>query len=60
MLEYRFYCLDDLGHVASRDDIEAVDDLAAIEMAQERCKDNTIEVWQGKRRVIRVTKRIAA
>jgi hypothetical protein len=60
MLEYRFCCLDDLGHVASHDDIEAVDDLAAIEMAQERCKDNTIEVWRGKRRVIRVTKRIAA
>lgn len=55
-MHYRFYCLNDKGRITSGEDIEVTDDLAAIEIAQERCKDNTIEVWQAKRRVIQVTK----
>jgi hypothetical protein len=60
MTHYRFYCLDDTGHIASGADVEAQDDLAAIEIAQERCKENTIEVWQAERRVIQVPKHKAA
>jgi len=60
MIHYRFCCLDDNGHTVSGEDIEVVDDLAAIEIAQERCKDSTIEVWQAERRVIQVRKQIAA
>ena len=55
-MHYRFYCLDDSGHVASGTDVEASDDLAAIEIAQERCKDDTIEVWQANRLVVQITK----
>ncbi len=60
MRHYRFYCLDDDGHIVSGDDVEAADDFAAIGVAQERCKDSTIEVWQADRRVIQVTKSKAA
>jgi len=60
MAHYRFYCLDDTGHVVKGADVDAADDLAAIEVAQERCEDNTIEVWQGTRRVIQVLKRKVA
>jgi hypothetical protein len=52
--------LNEIGHIVAGDDVEAVDDLAAIEIAQERCKDDTIEVWQGKRRVVQMMKVSAA
>lgn len=59
-MHYRFYCLDDNGRIVSGTDVEALDDFAAIEIAQERCKDETIEVWQATRRVIQVTKKSTA
>ena len=60
MPEYHFYCLDDLGRIANPYDVMAPNDLAAIEMAQEHCKDGAIEVWEGYRRIIQVRKKAAA
>jgi len=51
--DYRLYCLDGVGKVASAEWIEADDDEAAIEVARDRHDGSECELWQGKRRVAR-------
>lgn len=51
MVRYRFYSLDERGHVVSAQDYEAVDDIAALEAAQKLCSLHPMEIWDGSRRV---------
>lgn len=53
-MEYKLYSIDRTGHVISRRDFVAHDDLAALLEAEQSCAKNEIEVWQGARRVARV------
>lgn len=52
--EYRLYCLDGVGKVASAEWIEAGDDEAAIGVAKETHDGHECELWQGKRLVVRL------
>jgi hypothetical protein len=51
---YRLYGLDGVSKVASAEWIEADDDHAAIEAAQERFDGRACEIWQGPRLVARL------
>lgn len=48
---YRLYCLDGVDKVASADWVEADDDEAAIEAAEELHQGRKCELWQGNRLV---------
>jgi hypothetical protein len=52
--DYRLYCLDGACKVASAQWVEADDDRAAIEAAQERHNGYACELWQGRRLVARL------
>lgn len=54
MNQYKFYFLDDRGHVFKAQDHLLRDDLDALATAEKLCSDHGIEVWQGARQVIRV------
>jgi hypothetical protein len=54
MQAYKFYFLDDLGHIFRAQDQILPDDLAALEAAQKLQSDRIVEVWQFDRRVARV------
>jgi hypothetical protein len=54
MQEYKFYYLDDLGHIFRAQDQILPDDLTALEAAQKLRSDRVVEVWQFSRRVARV------
>lgn len=56
MGEYKFYCIGPDGHIVSRQDYAARDDLAALDRARELCGQYEIEVWEGARMVTRVAK----
>jgi hypothetical protein len=54
MVHYRFYFLDQSGHIVGVDEHEAVDDVAALEAAQKLCTRRPMEIWDGSRRVAQV------
>ena len=54
MATYRLYCLDGVGKVASAEWVEADDDEAAMEVAEDRRGGRACELWQGNRLVGRV------
>ena len=56
MHEYKLYCIGSNGHIESRHDYRARDDLAALERARELCHEFEIEIWEGARVVTRVAK----
>jgi hypothetical protein len=51
---YRLYCLDGVGKVASAEWIEAVDDQAAVEIADRLRRGQPCELWQSNRLVARL------
>ena len=51
---YRLYCLDGMAKVASAEWVEASDDEAAMEVAEDRRAGRACELWQGNRLVGRV------
>ena len=55
MPDYKLYRMGDDGHIKARVDIEARDDLDALEQAQKICGPDEIEVWEGARFITRVT-----
>ena len=56
MVAYKFYCVDDGGHIVKRHDVEAADDVAALERARELCGEFEIELWEGARFITHVAK----
>jgi len=56
MADYKLYCVDSAGHIVSRHDHNARDDLAALDRAKELCGEYEIEVWEGSRFAARVAK----
>jgi hypothetical protein len=52
--DYRVYCLDGVGKVASAEWFEAGDDDGAIEAAKNICAGDQCELGQGKRLVARL------
>lgn len=54
MNEYKFYFLDDRGHVFKAQDHVLRDDLDALSAARGLCSTHPIEIWQGARQVARV------
>jgi hypothetical protein len=53
MTTYRAYRLDDHRHILNGQWLEAPNDAAAVDQAEELCEDGvpTIELWQAKRLV---------
>jgi hypothetical protein len=51
---YRLYCLDGAGKVTSAEWIDAVDDKAAIEIAERLRGGRACELWQNNRFVRRL------
>jgi hypothetical protein len=49
MGHYRIYFLDERGRIARAEDIDSVDDAAALAKARERHHPHHIEVWQSNR-----------
>jgi len=56
MFRYRIYFLNESGHVLAGEDIEALDDFAALEAAKSLSSDCAVEVWQSTRCVARFPK----
>ena len=55
MVEYRIYTIEKDGHIASPPQIlEAEDDYTAVEKAQQFRDGKVIEIWTGKRLVVRL------
>ncbi|MEI9932310.1 MAG: hypothetical protein WDM89_17660 [Rhizomicrobium sp.] len=54
MNQYKFYFLDDQGHIFRAQDHLLRDDLDALAAAKKLCNDHIVEVWQGAREVARV------
>ena len=51
---YRLYCLDGVDKVASAEWLEADDDKAAMEAADEKRDGRACELWQNSRLVARM------
>ena len=51
---YRLYCLDGVDKVASAEWLEAEDDEAAIDAAEQAAGGRKCELWQGNRLVARL------
>ena len=51
MKEYRAYLLDAERHILSRVDLMCEDDAEAVSEAQQHTDGYDVEVWQGQRRV---------
>lgn len=49
LMDYRLYCVDSSGKVASVHNIHAPDDNAALEFSKAYCKEYKIDLWQGVR-----------
>jgi hypothetical protein len=60
MAEYKFFFLDESGHVFRAEDHYFPDDLDALDAARSQYAPNAIEVWQQSREVARVQPRQAA
>ena len=54
MKQYKFYFLDDRGHVWRAQDHLLRDDLDALALAKNICTDHGVEIWEGTREVARV------
>lgn len=54
MANYRIYCLDGAGKVASAGWVEADDDEAATALVKQQYDGYKCEVWDGKRLVERI------
>ena len=54
MNRYKFFFLDDSGHVFKPQGHLLRDDLDALTTARGLCNKHPIEVWQGARQVVRV------
>lgn len=54
MANYRIYCLDGAGKVASAGWIEADGDEAAIDLVKQKYGSYKSELWDGERLVARV------
>jgi len=54
MNQYKFYFMDEQGHIFIAQDHVLRDDLDALAAAKNLCSDHAIEVWQGNRQVARV------
>jgi hypothetical protein len=52
--QYKFFFLDDRGHVFRSQDHLFQDDIAALEAGQRLKASHIIEIWQGAREVARV------
>ena len=52
MRTYRIKCVDDSDRVISSVDYFCIDDLDALDRANELCVENGVEVWDGARRVV--------
>lgn len=52
MKTYRINCVDDGDHIVSTFDRLCIDDLDALDRANELCATNGVEVWDGARRVV--------
>lgn len=53
---YRFYFLDENGHITKGLDHQARDDVSALEAAIALAAEQTIEIWQSTRRVAKLLK----
>jgi hypothetical protein len=52
---YRLYHLNRLsGHIDRVDEIDASDDVKAVAIAKERERDTAVELWQERRKVLRL------
>ena len=54
MRHYKFYFLDDSGHMLRAEDHMYRDDLAALEAAKKLHASEAIDIWDQVRRVARV------
>jgi hypothetical protein len=54
MQNYRLYRIDKSDHVQTAQDFEAKNDLLAFAEAQKIRPAQTIEIWQGERRIGRI------
>ena len=54
MQHYRLYRIDQSNHVQAAQDFEAKNDLVAFAEAQKLSPAQTVEVWQGPRRIGRI------
>lgn len=54
MKQYKFFFLDDRGHVLRAQDHQLRDDLDALAVAKKICTDHAVEIWEGTREVARV------
>lgn len=52
MRTYRINCVDDADRIISTFDYFCIDDLDALDRANELCAENGVEVWDGARRVV--------
>lgn len=52
MRTYRINCVDDADRIVSTLDQFCIDDLDALDRANELCAENGVEVWDGARRVV--------
>ena len=55
MSHYRLYRLDDANHIREAVDVECIDDGDAVTRAGKYVDGTGVEVWQGVRRVARLT-----
>lgn len=54
MNQYKFFFLDDRGHVLSAQEHLLRDDLDALAVAKSLRSDHAVEIWEGMREVARV------
>ncbi len=54
MQEYKFFFLDDAGHVYRSEDHSYREDRAALEAAQEMNATVTVEIWQTTRLIAQI------
>ena len=54
MNQYKFYFVDDHGHIFKAEDHLLRDDLAALSAAKNLSSPHVIEIWQGARSIARV------
>jgi hypothetical protein len=58
---YRYYCLDGVGHLHSAEWFVAENDEQAVALIEVKHPDSTCEVWYGKRLVAKISpKRLQA
>jgi hypothetical protein len=55
MFEFRFYVLDDIGHVLKMRQYECADQHEALAHALElKCEGFALEIWRGLTRIVRL------